>query len=166
MKLNLEIDLTNDTREQISLAANFLQNITNAARRPSGAQPEVADNTGNVSTGLTLSPGAGVVTGASIPAAEAEPKDAPVVVKERKTRAKKEEPVTGAAPVGEPAGESTAAVAAPTTLTIDDVRTALQGFTAKNGVPVGITLLKEFGAQRISELKRDQFAAFIEKCNA
>lgn len=55
-------------------------------------------------------------------------------------------------------------VATATELTLDDVRGALQGYTAKHGVPAGIELLKKFDAGRISELNADQYAAFVEAC--
>lgn len=48
--------------------------------------------------------------------------------------------------------------------TIDDVRSALQAFTAKAGIDGGIQLLKNFGAQRISELKPTDYAAFVGAC--
>lgn len=180
MKLNLEIDLNNDSREQIAIAANFLNTITNAARRSNtSAQPAVAENTGNVSQGSENSPGDGVVVGAGAKGAEPEPSPAPTVVKEAVRRGRppkvKEE---AAAPVEKPAdtpevaapqeqspSQSEPAAAAPASLTLDDVRTALQNFTGSKGVPAGIELLGEFGAKRISELKPEHFVAFIEKCN-
>lgn len=48
--------------------------------------------------------------------------------------------------------------------TIDDVRAALQSYTAKAGIDGGIQLLKNFGAQRISELKAGDYAAFVGAC--
>jgi cellulase/cellobiase CelA1 len=54
-----------------------------------------------------------------------------------------------------------------TPLTIDDLRAALQRFTAANGMPAGIELLKGFDCARISELAEkgdDVKAAFIAKC--
>lgn len=51
-------------------------------------------------------------------------------------------------------------------LTVDDVRAALQGFTAAKGVPAGLALLKTFGASRISELKAEDYAAFVKGCAA
>lgn len=48
--------------------------------------------------------------------------------------------------------------------TIDDVRGALQAFTAKAGIEGGIQLLRNFGAQRISELKASDYAAFVAGC--
>ena len=55
---------------------------------------------------------------------------------------------------------------APKTITLDDVRGALQAFTAQKGVPAGIELLKKFGAGRISELAQENYAAFVQACAA
>jgi len=178
MKLTLDIDLNTDSREQISMIANMLNQITNAARRPSsGTQPQVVQNSGSIGQGFTLSPVDDAVTGVSIPADEAEPKDTPVVVKDavRRPRAKKEdaptpvaeepkaEPVTDAAAASTSESADAAKVPAAAS-TIDDVRAALQAYTAKHGVPAGIDLLKGFGAARISELKDADYAAFVEQC--
>jgi hypothetical protein len=51
-------------------------------------------------------------------------------------------------------------------ITLDDVRAALQKFTSVSGIPAGIELLKKFGANRISELKAEDYAAFVEGCEA
>lgn len=175
MKLTIDIDLNNDSREQISLIANMLNQVTNAARRPTSTQPQVVENSGSTGQGFTLSPVDGAVVGASIPAAEDEPKEAPTPVKEAKRRAKKleeptpvaeepqPEPITEAAAVSTSESADAAKVPA-AAATIDDVRAALQAYTAKHGVPAGIDLLKGFGAARISELKEADYAAFVEKC--
>lgn len=190
MKLTIDIDLTTDSREQIAMVANLLNTVTNASRRPSAsAQPEVASNTGSEGSGFSLSPSDLAVTGEAIPAAEAAPEASPVVVKDaggkdavkrtRRTKAEMEaavEPVEKSSPVVEsetqptstPAAQPTtaepAATAGPSVATLDDVRAALQAFTADKGVPAGIELLKEFGAARISELKSEHYGAFIAKC--
>lgn len=49
-------------------------------------------------------------------------------------------------------------------LSIDEVRAALQQYTAAKGVPAGIELLKEYGAGRISELSSSQYPLFVERC--
>lgn len=48
--------------------------------------------------------------------------------------------------------------------TIDDVRGALQMYTAEKGVAAGIAVLKSFGAGRISELKAEDYPAFMREC--
>lgn len=53
----------------------------------------------------------------------------------------------------------------PATFTIDEVRAALQQFTASKGVPAGIELLKKFGAGRISELAEGDYASFVAECS-
>lgn len=50
--------------------------------------------------------------------------------------------------------------------TIDDVRAALQRYTAVHGMPDGIALLKNYGAGRISELGVEQYPLFIAECDA
>lgn len=94
---------------------------------------------------------------------EAAEEAAPAPVKKRgRTKPEiREEPVFEAAPEPAPIAEP-AEVAIP--LTIDDVRAALQSYTAKAGIDGGIQLLKNFGAQRISELKAGDYAAFVEAC--
>lgn len=75
-----------------------------------------------------------------------------------------EELVATVGPDVEP--EASAPAPEPAAFTIDDVRAALQGFTARQGLPAGIGLLKQFGASRISELKAEDYAAFVKGCAA
>lgn len=49
-------------------------------------------------------------------------------------------------------------------LTLDDVRSALQKYTQKHSIEAGIELLKKFGAQRVSELAADRYAEFVGGC--
>lgn len=178
MKLHFEIDLNTDSREQIAMVANLLNNVTNASRRPTATQPQVVENSGSDGQGLDLSPGDTAVVAASIPGAEPEPKEAATPVKDavKRTRRTKAEMEADAAPAPAPevaeapkpepvAAPVETAPSASAEATLDDVRAALQAFTAAKGVPAGIELLKEFGAARISELKAENFAAFIGKCN-
>lgn len=147
---------------------NLLQGSEYAsAEHTKQAQPGVADNPG--STASAVNPSSVEGSGVSEPVAEQAP--APVEKKERKPRAKKEEAVAAepqnevaesAEPVAETVAESATTDAKP--LTIDDVRSALQQFTAGKGVPAGIELLKEFKAARISELAEEQYADFVKAC--
>jgi hypothetical protein len=151
----------------IHMLQAFINDFSAGQNLSESAQPAVASNTGNSGSGLPLSPEATVVVGESVTVAETEPKDSPTPVKERKPRAKKEEP----APVTEEAAVSTsesadAANVPVASFTIDDVRATLQSYTAANGVSKGVALLEEFGAKRISELKAEDYAAFVEKCGA
>ena len=146
MKLTIDIDLATDSREQIAMVANLLNNVTNAARRPTSTQPQVVENSGSTGSAPTFTPSDDAVVGADVAGEQPEDKSAPTDVSEDTQSSA-------------PAAESS------TVLTLDDVRAALQGFTAANGVPAGIELLKEFGATRISELKAEQFAAFMGKCS-
>lgn len=47
--------------------------------------------------------------------------------------------------------------------TVDDVRKALQAYSGREGFPAAAELVKSFGASRITELKADDYAAFIAK---
>lgn len=124
------------------------------------AQPAVAQNTGTTATGFTspLPEGSGV-SGAVAEAAAPTP--------EKKTRAKKSVATAGEVPTSSTPAADTAASAASSTdkpLTLDEVRAALQAFTAAKGVPAGIELLKKYNAGRISELAEENFAAFVADC--
>ena len=143
MKLTIDIDLNTDSREQIAMVANLLNTVTNASRRPTSTQPQVVENSGSTGPALDLSPGDSAVTGAAVPGEPSEPNAAPVVVKEAKRRAKKED---AAAPVEKSAGSAgevaasypstppaSAAAEQSSPVTLDDVRTALQAFTAAKG---------------------------------
>lgn len=168
--MQITITLNKDSELSEINAAIRMLHAYSGQNLSESAQPAVASNTGNSGLGLPLSPEATVVVGESVTAAEAEPKDSPTPVKERKPRAKKEEtPVP--APVTEEAAVSTsesadAAKVPAASFTIDDVRATLQSYTAANGVSKGVALLEEFGAKRISELKAEDYAAFVEKCGA
>jgi len=52
------------------------------------------------------------------------------------------------------------------TLSLDDARVALKGYTERHGMARAIALLNEYGCQRVSELKADQFGEFIQDCKA
>lgn len=129
------------------------------------AQPEVASNTGTTGSGLsTLSADASGVSGEAVQHAAS---PAP----EKKGRAKKSAPSAEAQPESSEASgaadtTATATTASPTDkpLTLDEVRAALQAYTASKGVPAGIELLKKYGAGRISELAEGDFAAFVADC--
>lgn len=48
--------------------------------------------------------------------------------------------------------------------TIDDVRGALQEYTVRHGVPAGVALVKEFGAERVGEINPGDYHAFVKRC--
>jgi len=95
------------------------------------------------------------------------------VTAKRRGRPRKEQ----AAPVAESGSESSnpatdvpngTSVQSEQPLSIDDVREALRGVQA-NGigdVPRQLALLQKYGAQRVTELKADNYAAFIADCKA
>lgn len=108
------------------------------------------------------------------PAGEVEKKATEPAVSEKKPRSPRREQKEEAAveqveatvassdaPVAEAASEQTE-VAVPL-YTLSDIREALQAYTSANSLEAGITLLRSFGAGRISELKEEDFAAFIAK---
>lgn len=73
------------------------------------------------------------------------------------------------APASAPAAEAPkqAAPAASAPIGVDELRAALQRYTAEHGLPAGIPLLNEFGCARISELADKDEAtkqAFLAKC--
>jgi hypothetical protein len=142
---------TNNARDLAILEA-FISTAMN------NVQPTVTQNGGTTATGSTLSPeGSGVDESAA-------PAVAPVT--EKKPRAKK--PVATqeeAAPVEPtPSTSAPAQTADAKPLSLDEVRAALQQFTASKGVPAGIELLKKYNAGRISELAEENFAAFAAEC--
>jgi hypothetical protein len=47
--------------------------------------------------------------------------------------------------------------------TVDDVRQALQAYVGRTDFGTGLALVKSFGASRITELKTEDYAAFIAK---
>ena len=147
------------------------------------AQSEVAKNTDTTATGSALSlEGRGVSGAGALGVPEAvQPAPAPVKTRTMKegiaaSKAKKAEKEAAAAaefaskqvpldlPEANPAPSEATPVVASEPLTLDDVRAALQAFTATQGVPAGIALLKEYDAARISELKSEQYGDFIMAC--
>lgn len=123
------------------------------------AQPQVAQNSGTTATGSTLSPEGSGVSGAVAEAAAPAP--------EKKPRAKKSVAVAEPEATSETPAEPTPASDASSTdkpASLDEVRAALQAFTAKSGVPAGIELLKKYNAARISELEEQHYGAFIADC--
>lgn len=123
-------------------------------------QPEVV-NTGSAVAETPQSDADSAVS----EAAQAAP--APVKPKRGRTKPEIRDEGNETAPIVEEATPAVVAVeeAAPTKpVSIDDVRAALQAYTGIEGVPAGIDLLKRFGAARISELKVEDYAAFIEAC--
>lgn len=133
------------------------------------AQPQVANSGSAESVVPTQSTEVSTVSGADTAPA---PEIVEAPEKPKRTRRVKEEQVEMVLEVAEtpqneeiqPVEPEKIAVEQSKEFTIDDVRSALQAFTTKAGIDGGIQLLKTFGAQRISELKADQYAAFIAGC--
>lgn len=183
----MQLTFTFDTNNKIDLSLlNKIIDLAQMLQPERDAQPEVAQNTGTTATGVDLSPEGSGVTGEAVPpSASPAPEKAP-----RKPRAKKEEvapapevksgqewAAVGKEPEAAATGtEATQAAASsenatasataadPATFTLDEVRSALQQFTAAKGVPAGIELLKKFNAGRISELAEGDYASFVAEC--
>jgi hypothetical protein len=150
------MQITFDTQNPKDLA---LLDIILSLSTGEKVQPTVTHNGGTTATGLTLSPEGSGVSGAVAEAA------APAPVKEKK--AKKPVATAEEAPTSNTSVADTAASVASSTdkpLSLDEVRAALQQFTASNGVPAGIELLKKYNAARISELGEEHYGAFIADC--
>jgi hypothetical protein len=90
----------------------------------------------------------------------------------RKSKNAEAEQAQAAPAAVEPAQESTAepeivseepAEASAPSYTVDDVRKALQAYSGREGFPAATELVKSFGATRITELKAEDYAAFIAK---
>lgn len=140
------------------------------------AQPAVAQNTGIAASGDASSrpEGSDVSNGVGEVADAADPTPAFEKAKRgRKAKVEVEapepEPITSGdewkmpQPAQAPVAEPAPAPAAPAP-TLDQVRAALQQFTAEKGVPAGVELLKKFSAGRISELAEADYAAFVAEC--
>lgn len=167
------MQITFDTSDPKDL--QFLSVILQLVAPTTDAQPEVAINPGSAASGsASFTEGSAVTEGADEASTVAESAPSAPVEKTKRGRKPKAE---AAQPVVEqeadeaqqelPLVEPTAEPAKPAKpLTIDDVRGALQQFTASNGVPAGVALLKEFEASRISELAEDRYVDFVARCAA
>ena len=143
---------------------NLISSLLSLSVPAKEAQSEVASNTDTTATGSTPShPEGSGVTGAVVAGEIPEAKTAPAPVK---TRAKKEAAVQveKQAPTDAPTADTESSSTTEAALSLDDVRAALQAFTASNGMPEGIAVLKSFQAVRVSELKPEQYADFIKAC--
>jgi len=178
----MKIEFFAYTPEQQRAAADFLiawSKLHPEQTAPEQPQPAVGENTGSVapvSDSPMGEPAGQETTGSAAPNVE------PVGAVKRTRRTKAEMEAARAAEAGEqgnvgatsgseapPVATSAATAESPTAdvkaPTLDDVRAALQRYTAANSMPQGIALLKNYGASRISELDIDQYALFIAECD-
>ena len=144
------------------------------------AQPEVAQNTGSSEpvppfTGDPAGQPAGSAQQERMEsAAPTEPPAegaAPAVTEQKRGRGRprKETDQESTAPAVEEQAPAEPATESAQPITIDDLRAALQVFTAKNGIEAGMPLLAQYNARRISEMAEqpeDAKAAFIKECQA
>ena len=133
------------------------------------AQPEVAQNTGSSEP---APPFTGDLAGQPESAAEVSPPTtsaAPAVTEQKcgRGRPRKETPQESAVPAVDEQAPAEPAQESAQPITIDDLRAALQVFTAKNGIEAGMPLLAKYNARRISEMVEQSEAdkaAFIKEC--
>lgn len=81
-----------------------------------------------------------------------------------KKRGRKPKAQVEAAPVEEAEKSPLDEVIETVTLSLDDARAALKGYTERHGMARSIALLDEYGCQRVSELKSGQYGGFIKAC--
>jgi hypothetical protein len=102
----------------------------------------------------------------------AEVQEAAAPKKTRKSKTAEAEQAQAAPAAVAPEQESTAepaeqgapaADASDKSYTVDDVRKALQAYVGRTDFATGTALVKSFGASRITELKSEDYAAFIAK---
>lgn len=104
------------------------------------------------------SDGAPVTVNAAEPDAES-----PQATPKRRGRPAKVQATADGAPPPAPAPAVTEAVAGPA-LTKDDIRAALGALNSVKGLSECQAMLARFGAQRIPEVKAEDYAAFIQAC--
>lgn len=188
----MHISFSFDTDGATLSDATFLNALAESIRAMLQPQPAVGENTGTSASGsVSLTEGAGVsgevasgANAASSPAPEKRKPGRPTkeALEARKaveaaamaghaqggaaaptgeTQAQGSGMVAGSASAGEekPAGDTKA-------YTLDDVRAKLQAFTTAKTIDAGLDLLREFGASRVSEVKPEQYAEFMAKCEA
>lgn len=140
----MQITIDTCTPQDLRLMYDILRAIEAAK-----TQPEVVDNTGSASTVLTLLTEGRALTGDVKTPPPLEPYLEPPLTEKRVRKSKVID-----TPIVEDIKE----------LTLDQVRAALQLFTAEKGVPAGIDILKAFNAGRISELTPDRYNQFVNAC--
>lgn len=138
------------------------------------AQPAVAQNTGSSEpappfTGDPAGQAALTAESAASEAGGAASDAAPAVTEQKRGRGRprKETAQESTAPAVEEQAPAEPAKESAQPITIDDLRAALQVFTAKNGIEAGKALLEKHGAGRISEMAEqpeDAKTTFIKEC--
>lgn len=137
------------------------------------AQPEVAQNTGSSEPAppFTGDPAGETpaASGESAAGGVGSASAAPAVTEQKRGRGRprKETAQESTAPAVEEQAPAAPAQEAAQPITIDDLRAALQVFTAKNGIEAGMPLLAKYNARRISEMAEqpeEDKAAFIKEC--
>lgn len=175
MNITISINQYTTPNELIAISRALQAMADTDFSRATHSQPAVEQNTG------TLDSGHEEVSSEANPPLEVQGVDegqraAPTPVKRGRKPKVSDEPAAPVAeestPIEDPAaiplnsqcraGGSTEA--AGSSITVDDVRARLQEYAAAHGVEAGLQLLKQFDANRISELAPENFAAFAEAC--
>lgn len=178
----MKIEFDTQNPNEIRFVAEMLTRLANRAANDNttNAQPEVASNTGSTVSGSSPTIGVFPPEDSGVSGDEAATAASTPAVEKRRGRPAKvkldptpepdpiriQVPARPSVPEPEPTPEPVAAVpVADKALTMDDVRTALESFIAKHGLPDGKALLKTYNAGRISELAVEAYAEFIQACS-
>lgn len=132
---------------KVSVEFNTVEEAVEFLTRPKAFGTAVAQQLGR-----EIPPAAQLADPFNLAKKAAEP--APAVAPTKRSRKPKPE----AAPVTEPVVDTTAS--------IDSCRAALEAHIDRVGLPSAIALLKEFGANRVGDLKPELYGAFVRKCRA
>jgi hypothetical protein len=152
----------------LQISMNFASIHRDAIRQETtGAQPEVAPpQVGSVTPAVAAAEPLGANPGGddAVGGATAESASAVAPADVKPKRGRKAAPVE-AEPEPDPATPGADHVPESTHYTIDDIRSALGGYTERHDLNAGIALLKQFDATRVSAVKEADYARFIEACN-
>ena len=180
--MKLELDLNTMTSQQLGWAVQTID-AYRAIRdgfTVAPAQPEVAQNPGSSEPAPPFTGDPAGESAAAEAAPTANEAAAPAVTEQKRGRGRPRKEaaqestapaVEEQAPAEQPQSDAKASAdqesAQP--ITIDQLRAALQTFTAKNGIEAGMPLLAKYNARRISEMVEQSEAdkaAFIKECNS
>ena len=171
--MKLELDLNTMTSQQLGWAVQTID-AYRAIRdgfTVAHAQPEVAQNTGSSEPVplFTGDPAGEDAAAEGAPTANEAAASAVTEQKRGRGRPRKEAVQESTAPAVEEQAPAEPATESAQPITIDQLRAALQTFTAKNGIEAGMPLLAKYNARRISEMVEQSEAdkaAFIKECNS
>ena len=154
--MKLELDLNTMTSQQLGWAVQTID-AYRAIRdgfTVAHAQPEVAQNTGSSEPVplFTGDPAGEDAAAEGAPTANEAAASAVTEQKRGRGRPRKEAVQESTAPAVEEQAPAGPEQESAQPITIDQLRAALQTFTAKNGIEAGMPLLAKYNARRISEM--------------